>query len=74
MSLTQIPQPITRINRSELAVPASNPCFIDTASRSDADVVFIHLEDADGKMIDLDSQRQAEIVVRKADAISERTP
>ena len=40
MSLTQIPQPITRINHSELAVRASNPCFIDTASRSDADVVF----------------------------------
>jgi citrate lyase beta subunit len=35
---------------------------------------MLYLEDADGKMIDLDSQRQAEIVVRKADAISERTP
>ena len=46
MSLTQTPQRTTRINRSELAVPASNPRFIDAASRSDADVVFLDLEDA----------------------------
>ena len=46
MSLTQIPQRITRINRSELAVPGSNPRFIDAASRGVADVVFLDLEDA----------------------------
>lgn len=46
MSLTQIPQRTTRVNRSELAVPASNPRFIDAASRGDADVVFLDLEDA----------------------------
>ena len=46
MSLTQIPQRTTRINRSELAVPASNSRFIDGASRSPADVVFLDLEDA----------------------------
>lgn len=46
MSLTQIPQGTTRINRSELAVPASSPRFIDAASRSNADVVFLDLEDS----------------------------
>jgi len=46
MSLTQTPQRVTRINRSELAVPASNPRFIDAASRSNADVIFLDLEDA----------------------------
>ena len=34
MSLTQVPERTTRINRSELSVPASNPRFIDAASRS----------------------------------------
>ena len=46
MSLTQVSQRTMRVNRSELAVPASNPRFIDAASRSDADVVFLDLEDA----------------------------
>jgi len=35
-----------RINRSELAVPASEPRFIDAAARTEADVVFLDLEDA----------------------------
>lgn len=42
----------SRLNRSELAVPGSNPRFIDRAARSAADVVFLDLEDsvpADGK-------------------------
>ena len=46
MSLTQTPQRTTRVNRSELAVPASNPRFIEAAARGDADVVFLDLEDA----------------------------
>ena len=46
MSLTQIPERTLRLNRSELAVPASNPRYIDAASRSAADVVFLDLEDA----------------------------
>jgi malyl-CoA/(S)-citramalyl-CoA lyase len=46
MSLTQIPQRMTRLNRSELAVPASSPRFIDSASRGNADVVFLDLEDS----------------------------
>ena len=35
MSLTRPPERTTRINRSELAVPASNPRFIEKAARSD---------------------------------------
>ena len=35
-----------RLQRSELAVPASNPTMIDKASESDADYVFLDLEDA----------------------------
>jgi malyl-CoA/(S)-citramalyl-CoA lyase len=46
MSLTQTPERTTRVNRSELSVPASNPRFIDAASRSDADIIFLDLEDA----------------------------
>jgi malyl-CoA/(S)-citramalyl-CoA lyase len=46
MSLTQIPQRSTRINRSELAVPGSNRRFIEAASRVEADVIFLDLEDA----------------------------
>ena len=46
MSLTQIQQRTTRINRSELAVPGSSPRFMESASGSGADVVFLDLEDA----------------------------
>jgi len=46
MSLTQVEQRTTRVNRSELAVPGSNPRFMEGAARSDADVVFLDLEDA----------------------------
>ena len=46
MSLTQTPQRTLRVNRSELAVPGSNPRFMESASRSDADLVFLDLEDA----------------------------
>ncbi len=46
MSLTQIQQRTMRVNRSELAVPGSNPRFMESASRSDADLVFLDLEDA----------------------------
>ena len=45
MSLTQTPERTTRVNRSELSVPASSPRFIDAASRSDADIIFLDLED-----------------------------
>jgi malyl-CoA/(S)-citramalyl-CoA lyase len=35
-----------RLHRSELAVPGSSPQFFEKAARSDADVVFLDLEDA----------------------------
>jgi citrate lyase subunit beta/citryl-CoA lyase len=35
-----------RIRRSELAVPASSPKMIEKSARSDADLVFLDLEDA----------------------------
>ena len=35
-----------RLRRSELAVPASNPKLVEKAVRSDADLVFLDLEDA----------------------------
>ena len=36
----------TRIHRSELAVPGSNPQMMEKAAASDADAVFLDLEDA----------------------------
>ena len=46
MSLTTIEPGTTRLNRSEQAVPGSNPRFIESAARGDADIVFLDLEDA----------------------------
>ena len=40
-------QPVkTRLQRSELAVPGSNPSMIQKAADSAADYVFLDLEDA----------------------------
>ncbi|MEZ7986552.1 MAG: aldolase/citrate lyase family protein, partial [Gammaproteobacteria bacterium] len=40
-------QPVkTRLQRSELAVPGSNPSMIEKAADSAADYVFLDLEDA----------------------------
>jgi malyl-CoA/(S)-citramalyl-CoA lyase len=46
MSFTVIEQAPARLNRSELAVPGSNPKLFDKAAASEADVVFLDLEDA----------------------------
>ena len=46
MSYTLHPPPKVRLQRSELAVPGSNPSFIDKAADSEADYVFLDLEDA----------------------------
>lgn len=46
MSHTLHPLRKQRLQRSELAVPASNPAMIDKAARSAADFVFLDLEDA----------------------------
>ena len=46
MSFTIVEQCQPRLNRSELAVPGSNPTFLEKAAAGDADVVFLDLEDA----------------------------
>ena len=46
MSFTIVEQVTARLNRSELAVPGSNPTFLEKAAQSNADVVFLDLEDA----------------------------
>ncbi len=46
MSFTIVEQCPARLNRSELAVPGSNPTFLEKAAAGDADVVFLDLEDA----------------------------
>ena len=46
MSFTIIEQARSRIHRSELAVPGSNPAMFEKAANSEADVVFLDVEDA----------------------------
>ena len=46
MSFTLVQQAPARLNRSELAVPGSNYEFMAKAAKSEADVVFLDLEDA----------------------------
>ena len=46
MSFTIIEQAPARLNRSELAVPGSQPQLFEKAAKSAADVVFLDLEDA----------------------------
>jgi malyl-CoA/(S)-citramalyl-CoA lyase len=46
MSHTIVSQCTARLNRSEQAVPGSNPTFMEKASKGGADVVFLDLEDA----------------------------
>jgi malyl-CoA/(S)-citramalyl-CoA lyase len=46
MSFTSKAPPTTRLQRSELAVPGSNPSMFEKAARSAADVIFLDCEDA----------------------------
>ena len=46
MSFKIVQQAPARLHRSELAVPGSQPKFFEKAAQSDADVVFLALEDA----------------------------
>ncbi len=46
VSFKQIPRAVSRLNRSTLAVPGSNPRFIEKATTSEADVLFFDLEDS----------------------------
>jgi citrate lyase beta subunit len=56
-----------RSERSELAVPASNPRMIEKALASDADVAFLDLEDAVAPSEKVSARAQAIAVVRDAD-------
>jgi malyl-CoA/(S)-citramalyl-CoA lyase len=46
MSFFTVEQAPARLNRSELAVPGSQPALFEKATKSAADVVFLDLEDA----------------------------
>jgi malyl-CoA/(S)-citramalyl-CoA lyase len=46
MSFTLIAQATPRLQRSELAVPGSNPALFEKAAKSKADVIFLDVEDA----------------------------
>ena len=46
MSHTRTPERTRRLQRSELAVPGSNPNMFEKAAASDVDYVFLDLEDA----------------------------
>ncbi|RJE87299.1 HpcH/HpaI aldolase/citrate lyase family protein [Paracoccus onubensis] len=46
MSFFPIEQAPARLNRSELAVPGSQPQMFEKAAQSDVDVIFLDLEDA----------------------------
>ncbi|KLN59458.1 malyl-CoA lyase [Kiloniella spongiae] len=46
MSFTIPEETTSRLNRSELAVPGSNPVLFEKAAASKADVIFLDLEDA----------------------------
>ncbi len=46
MSFTQYPPTAPRLQRSELAVPGSNPGMFEKAAKSEADFIFLDCEDA----------------------------
>ncbi|ALG67813.1 HpcH/HpaI aldolase/citrate lyase family protein [Beggiatoa leptomitoformis] len=46
MSATIIEQATPRLQRSELAVPGSNPAFFEKSAQSDVDCIFLDLEDS----------------------------
>jgi malyl-CoA/(S)-citramalyl-CoA lyase len=46
MSFTLVTEATARLNRSELAVPGSQPKLFEKAAKSAADVIFLDLEDA----------------------------
>jgi malyl-CoA/(S)-citramalyl-CoA lyase len=46
MSFTLVEQARPRLHRSELAVPGSNPSLFEKSAKSNADIIFLDLEDA----------------------------
>ncbi|HEY7460811.1 MAG TPA: CoA ester lyase [Gemmatimonadota bacterium] len=61
MSHTRPEPPRARLQRSELAVPGSQPAFFSRAADSEADTVFLDLEDA---VAPADKERARENVIR----------
>ena len=59
MSATVTPPRRERLQRSELAVPATSERFFEKACRSDADVVFLDLEDAVAVRLKDEARRKA---------------
>jgi citrate lyase subunit beta/citryl-CoA lyase len=49
----------SRLRRSELAVPAANPRMIEKAAASDADLVFLDLEDATAPALKEEARKNA---------------
>ena len=45
MSHTRYEQSVTRVQRSELAVPGSNTALFEKALKSECDYIFLDLED-----------------------------
>ncbi|MFT5276071.1 MAG: citrate lyase beta subunit, partial [Saprospiraceae bacterium] len=60
MSFTQYPPKRTRLQRSELAVPASEPHLFQKAADSNADYIFLDCEDA---VIPADKEKGRENVI-----------
>lgn len=59
MTATTIPARKKRLQRSELAVPATSPRFFEKAAQSAVDVIFIDLEDAVAERVKDDARGQA---------------
>ena len=51
--------PVERLRRSELAVPAANPKMIKKSAASDADLVFLDLEDATAPALKEEARKNA---------------
>lgn len=67
MSFTRPPSKTFRLNRSELAVPASQPRMIEKASGLDADIVFLDLEDAVAESDKADARKNVIRAVNEID-------
>ena len=63
-----------RLRRSELAVPAASPKMIRKGAASDADLVFLDLEDATAPPLKEEARKWAEEVFPTAELTSHRPP
>jgi malyl-CoA/(S)-citramalyl-CoA lyase len=67
MSLSTHPERRFRLQRSELAVPATSPHFFSKAAAGAADVVFLDLEDAIAPEQKLNARKQAIAALNEVD-------